>query len=44
MSIDGKLYPHVIEETRLKPGYIKTMNGTIGTLAELRDAMRKSLQ
>jgi hypothetical protein len=36
MSIDGKLYPHLVEETRLKPGYIRTSQGNVSTLAELK--------
>jgi hypothetical protein len=36
MSLDGKIYPHLIEETRLKPGYIRTSQGNVSTLAELK--------
>ena len=32
MSLDGKIYPHLIEETRLKSGTIWTSNGNVTTL------------
>jgi hypothetical protein len=36
MSLDGKVYPHLIEDTRLKPGYIRTARGNVSTLADLK--------
>ena len=39
MSLDGKLYPHVIESTRLKPGYIKTATGYAESMIELKSAI-----
>ena len=39
MSIDGKLYPYVIEATRMKAGKIQTAKGAVETLAELRGAI-----
>jgi len=43
MSLDGKIYPQLIEETRLKPGKIRTFNGNVHTLAELKRVLRDSL-
>ena len=34
MSLDGQIYPHLIEETRLKPGTIWTSKGNVTTLAK----------
>ena len=39
MSLDGQIYPHLIEETRLKPGTIWTSKGNVTTLVELRQAL-----
>ena len=39
MSLDGKLYPYVIEVTRLKPGFIQTAKGAVSTLAELKSVL-----
>ena len=39
MSLDGVVYPHVIEETRLKPGAIWTTKGNVYTLAQLRQVL-----
>jgi len=39
MSLDGKLYPQLIEETRLKEGFIRTSMGNAKTLAELKQAL-----
>ena len=36
MSLDGKIYPTLIEETRIKEGSIWTTKGLIKTLAQLR--------
>ena len=43
MSLDGILYPHLIEDTRLKPGYIHTTMGTVSTLSELKKVLRMGL-
>ena len=44
MSLDGQIYPHLIEETRLKPGTIWTSKGNVTTLVELRQALRTGLK
>ena len=44
MSLDGQIYPHLIEETRLKPGTIWTSKGNITTLVELRQALSIGLK
>ena len=43
MSLDGILYPHLIEETRIKPGKIYTSMGTVSTLSELKRVLRAGL-
>ena len=40
MSLDGVLYPVIVEEARLKPGLIFTHKGSVRTLSELRDAAK----
>ena len=40
MSLDGVLYPVIVEEARLKPGLISTHKGPCRTLSELRDAAK----
>ena len=40
MSVDGKIIPRVIEQTRLKPGYVQTATGNTNTLAGLKAALR----
>ena len=35
MSLDGVVYPYLVEETRLKPGVIRTTNGNVFTLPAL---------
>ena len=40
MSLDGVLYPVIVEEARLKPGLIPTHKGPVRTLSELRDAAK----
>ena len=40
MSLDGVLYPVIVEEARLKPGLISTHKGPARTLSELRDAAK----
>ena len=44
MSLDGQIYSHLIEETRLKPGTIWTTKGNVTTLAELRQALSTGLK
>ena len=38
MSLDGVLYPVVVEEGRLKPGLINTHKGRVRTMSELKKA------
>ena len=38
MSLDGVLYPMIVEEARLKPGLISTHKGPVRTLSELKNA------
>ena len=40
MSLDGVLYPAIVEEARLKPGLISTHKGPVRTLSECRDAAK----
>ena len=40
MSLDGVLYPVIVEVARLKPGLIPTHKGPVRTLSELRDAAK----
>ena len=44
MSLDGQIYPHLIEETRLKPGTIWASKDNVTTLAELRQALSTGLK
>ena len=44
MSLDGQIYPHLIEETRLKPGTIWTSKGNVTTLDELRQTLSTGLK
>ena len=44
MSLTGQIYPHLIEETRLKPGSIWTSKGNVSTLAELKQALNTNIQ
>ncbi len=43
MSIDGMVYPHLIEESRIKPGEIRTCMGNVSTLAELKFVLTQPL-
>ena len=43
MSLDGYLYPFLVEETRIKPGYIPTTRGNVSHLAELKKIIRSRL-
>ena len=40
MSLDGEVFPNVVEATRLKPGFIATSQGNVETLSELIKALR----
>ena len=40
MSLKGEVYPKLIEETRLKPGVIRTTKGNVRTLAALKSVLR----
>ena len=44
MPLDGQIYPHLIEERRLKPGTIWTSKGNVTTLVELRQALSTGLE
>ena len=44
MSLDGYLYPFLVEETRIKPGYIPTTRGNVSHLVELKKAIRCRFQ
>ena len=39
MSLDGLVYPHLIEQSRLKAGTIWTTKGNVNNLADLRKAL-----
>ena len=43
MSLTGQIYPHLIEEMRLKPGSIWTSKGNVSTLAELKQALNTNI-
>ena len=40
MSLDGVLYPMVVEEARLKPGLVPTHTGPARTMSELKNAAK----
>ncbi len=44
MSLDGKVYPQIVEETRLKEGFIRTPQGNISTLAELKAILKTNIK
>jgi hypothetical protein len=44
MSLDGIVYPHLIEETRIKAGYIRTTQGNVSTLADLKQIIRSGFK
>ena len=44
MFLDGYLYPFLVEETRIKPGFIPTTRGNVSHLAELKKAIRSRFQ
>ena len=43
MSLDGKLYPYLIEENRIKPGIIRTTKGNVNNMSNLRQIVRSGL-
>ena len=38
MSLDGILYPVIVEEARLKPGLVATHEGPVRNMSELKKA------
>ena len=40
MSLDGKLYPYLIEENRIKPGFIRTTKGNVTFMSGLRQVVK----
>ena len=38
MSLDGIIYPVIVEEARLKPGLVATHKGPVGNMSELKKA------
>ena len=38
MSLDGMLYPVIVEEARLKPGLVATHKGPVRNMSELKKA------
>ena len=44
MSLNGFIYPVVIEETRIKPGVVRTTRGNVSTLSELKQIIRTGLR
>ena len=38
MSLDGILYPVIVEEDRLKPGLVPTHKGPVRNMSELKKA------
>ena len=44
MSLDRQIYPHLIEETRLKAGTIWTSKGNVTTLVELTQVLNTDLK
>ena len=43
MSLDGLIYPHLIEQSRLKAGTIWATKGNVNNLADLRKALNTGL-
>ena len=43
MSLDGLVYPHLIEQPRLKAGTIWTTKGNVNNLADLGKALSTGL-
>ena len=44
MSLDGYLYPFLVEETRIKPGFVPTTRGNVSHLAQLKKVIRSRFQ
>ena len=44
MSLSGQVYPHLIEESRIKPGSIWTTKGNVNTLAQLKAVLSAGLR
>ena len=44
MSLSGQVYPHFIEESRIKPGSIWTTKGNVNTLAQLKAVLSAGLR
>ena len=44
MSLDGVVYPHLVEETRLKPGVIWTTKCNVYTLTQLRQVLSTNIR
>ena len=44
MSLTGQVYPHLVEETRIKPGSIWTSKGNVTTLAQLKAVLSAGLK
>ena len=40
MSLDGKLYSYLIEETRIKPGFVRTTKGNVTHMSALRQVIK----
>ena len=43
MSLDGLIYPHLIEQSRLKAETISITKGNVNNLADLRKALSTGL-
>ena len=44
MSLDVYLHTFLVEETRIKPGFIPTTRGNVSHLAELKKVIRSRFQ
>ena len=44
MFLSGQVYPHLIEESRIKPGSIWTTKGNVNTLAQLKAVLSAGLR
>ena len=44
MSLSGQIYPHLVEESRIKPGSIWTTKGNVNTLAQLKAVLGAGLR
>ena len=40
MSSDGNLYPYLIEETRIKPSFVRTTKGNVTHMSALRQVIK----